>query len=242
MGNLLSWVCLSRIVPLWTHLCFPFWGDRLVLQPSRKRKDIADIQSWSQAFAIFTLVLTSYFPYQSSDLLRYQLIILRSKQQFGGVAWLNHDRAFRREAAALRLGDWPHLNADLYHFHTRTGVASASSSSTSPIDIGEAWGTFTSTFLCRSWNLGQCSSQFRRCRFRHSCDFHGSNEMHRRTRHHSSSSVPRFLFWSFRGLHFLLLSGPRFFLLVLSGGSTFWSLWELVSVPPGSVPSVARFP
>ena len=166
-------------------LCFSFWGDRLVLRPSRKRKDIADIQSWSQAFPIFTLVLTSYFPHQSSDLLRYQLIILRSQQQFGGVAWLNYDRAFRCEDAALRLGDWPH------HFHTRTGVASASSLSTSPIDTsGEARGTLTSTFLCRSWNLGQCSSQFRRCRFRHSCDFPGCNEMHCRTRRHSSSSVP----------------------------------------------------
>ena len=102
--------------------------------PSRKRKYIADIQSWYQAFAIFTLVLTSYFPHHSSDLLRYQLIILRTQPQFWGVAWLNYDSDFRREAAALRLGYWSHLNTDLYHFHTRSGVASASSSPTSPTD------------------------------------------------------------------------------------------------------------
>ena len=66
------------------------------------------------------------------------------------MASLNYDRAFRGEAAALRLGDWSHLNTDLYHFHTQMGVASASSLSTSPIDTsGEARGAPTSTFLCR---------------------------------------------------------------------------------------------
>ena len=53
--------------PVFSHM-----GHRLVIRPSRKKKDIADIQSWSQAFAIFALVLTTYFPHRSSDLLRYQ--------------------------------------------------------------------------------------------------------------------------------------------------------------------------
>ena len=59
-----------------------------------------------QAFAVYTLVVTAYYPARVADLLKYQLLIMRTAQQFSGSAWLSYDRAFRRQAAAYKLTDW----------------------------------------------------------------------------------------------------------------------------------------
>ena len=52
---------------------------RLVFTPStkRNRRRVEDISSWCEAFAIFTLILTSSFPPRWKDLTCYKLLILR---------------------------------------------------------------------------------------------------------------------------------------------------------------------
>ena len=70
-----------------------------------------------QAFAVYTLVVTAYYPARVTDLLKYQLLIMRTAQQFSGSAWLAYDRAFRRQAAAYKLTNWSHMNPELFRFH-----------------------------------------------------------------------------------------------------------------------------
>lgn len=48
-----------------------------------------------QACTIYTLVVTAYYPARVTDLLKYQLLIMQTAQQFSGYAWLAYDRAFR---------------------------------------------------------------------------------------------------------------------------------------------------
>ena len=50
---------------------------------------------------------------------QYKLLILKTSRQFPGKAWLHYDIAFRKDAAASGLVDWPHMNLDLHNFHTR---------------------------------------------------------------------------------------------------------------------------
>jgi hypothetical protein len=57
--------------------------------------------------------MVSYYPWRAVDLLKYQLLILRTQAQFGGQAWLNYDEAFRRDAAARSC-----MHVELYPFHT----------------------------------------------------------------------------------------------------------------------------
>ena len=76
-------------------------------RPSRNSQD-----TWSCDDLMALFPSRSDLPPDSlgSDAVGYQLIILRTQQQFGGVAWLNYDRAYCREAPALwLLGDWSHL-------------------------------------------------------------------------------------------------------------------------------------
>ena len=179
---------------------FTLIADQLVIRPTKRRKAITDILSWMQAFAVYTLVVTAYYPARVADLLKYQLLIMRTAQQFSGSAWLSYDRAFRRQAAAYKLTDWSQLNPELFHFYVSGCVSVEHPTAAPPVqsvsptkpsrlsDVMEASGTPSSSTLCHSWNAGRCSSQFLRCRFRHSCDFPGCSALHRRVVAHRKAA------------------------------------------------------
>lgn len=76
-----------------------------------------------EAFSIFSLVLTTHFPHSWKDLCQYQLLILRTFQQFGNRVWLAYDRAFREHAAASNLVDWSEINVQLFNFHAAGALA-----------------------------------------------------------------------------------------------------------------------
>ena len=99
---------------------------RLVLPVQKKRtKEITDIATWSEAFAIYSLVLGFHFPNRWYDLTAYNLTILKLYKKFTGPSWLSYDRAFREFAAATGLTVWSSVNLELYNFHT-AGVAARS--------------------------------------------------------------------------------------------------------------------
>ena len=173
-GNLLNWKTTSNPNLRVLH--------SLVIRPTKRRKAITDILSWMQTFAVYTLVVTAYYPARVTNLLNYQLLIMHTAQQFSGSAWLAYNRAFRRQAAAYKLTDWSHMNPELFRFHVSgcvsvehptvaPSIQSVSPTEPSrPADVVEASGAPSSSTLCHSWNAGHCSSQFLRFRFRHSCD------------------------------------------------------------------------
>ena len=72
--------------------------------------------TWSEAFTIFTLILTSYFPHRWKDLTSYKLLILRTYRQFSGRVWLAYNQASRQHAVAMKLVDWSTMNVQLYSF------------------------------------------------------------------------------------------------------------------------------
>jgi hypothetical protein len=80
---------------------------RVVLTTTHKRnrRRIEDIVTWFEAFSIYALILTSYFPHCWRDLTAYKLLVLRTYRQLSGRVWLNYDRAFREHAAATKLND-----------------------------------------------------------------------------------------------------------------------------------------
>ena len=103
--------------------------SRLLLTTTSKRpkRSIDDITSWSEAFSIYSLILTSHYPSRWHDLTLYKPLILRTYHQFQGNAWLTYDRAFREHAAAARLTDWSSINApsSLCRFAHRCSICSS---------------------------------------------------------------------------------------------------------------------
>ena len=109
-----------------------FLGSRsTVFRPAKRRKEITVILTWMQAFSVYTLVLTTYWLARITDLLKYQLLIMRSAQQFAGSTWLSYFRAFRRQAAACHQTDSSYMNSELYYFRVSAAVAVAKSPSAS---------------------------------------------------------------------------------------------------------------
>ena len=83
----------------------PFDGRLIFPAPPRKpRSAIRDIVEWIEAFSIYSLILTSFFPHRAKDLLLYKLFIIRTYRQFSGQVWLSYDVA-RQDRPALRNSD-----------------------------------------------------------------------------------------------------------------------------------------
>ena len=62
------------------------FDSRLILTSMSKKpkRCVEDITTWMEAFSIYCLILTSFFPCHSKDLLQYKLLILRTYCQFNG--------------------------------------------------------------------------------------------------------------------------------------------------------------
>ena len=89
------------------------------------KKKVTDILTWVQCFAVYTSVMASRNPEAVPELLAYLVCILRTSQDFGGLAWVNYDSAFRRQAAATGNRQWSRVNPSLYSI-CFAGVARAS--------------------------------------------------------------------------------------------------------------------
>ena len=149
-------------------------GKLLVPSSKRWQMEIKDILTWVEAFTIFQMVLCAVFPHRWSELTKYKLLIIQTARQFQGLAWLEYNLAFRRDAAASGLNDWLKMNLDLYNFHLRppapsplqplsSNLPGPSQSLTHSKDSG------VRLPFCHSWNEGQCQWPFGRCKFRHKC-------------------------------------------------------------------------
>ena len=143
---------------------------RLVLTtlPKKQRLRIDDIASWTEAFTIFSLVLTTFFPQRWKDLTVYKLLILRIYRHFNGRVWFAYDQAFREHVAATRLLDWSVMNAQLFNFHA-AGASVHSSGARSALDSSEPSGSSSSLISCISWNKGRCTAPYATCRYHHRC-------------------------------------------------------------------------
>ena len=155
---------------------------------SGRKRDISDILTWVECFNSFTAVLTSFFPFRSRDLLAYMALIIRTSKRFGGMAWYNYDRAYRREAAASSIRDWSMMRPDLYNYHT--AVVLRPPSNNRPFRQ-EPRGSSSGRLLCHSWNAGFCTSTQQICRYRHTCSFPDCHGYHRLLEHQRHANEKR---------------------------------------------------
>lgn len=99
-----------------------YWGvvpgaklgaEALNAKATRKKK-VTNILTWVQCFAVYTSVMAAKHPEATPELMAYLICILRVSQDFGGMAWVNYDSAFRRQAAATANRQWSRVNPSLY--------------------------------------------------------------------------------------------------------------------------------
>ena len=88
----------------------------------RRKRAVTDIATWVQCFATYISVMSTPHPEAVPELLAYLIFILRVSQDFGGVAWVTYDAAFRRQANITGNRQWSKVNPSLYTI-CHTGVA-----------------------------------------------------------------------------------------------------------------------
>ena len=108
------------------HEAQTFLEEKLLVSNAKRRQvEIQDILTWTEAFTIFQLVLCATFPLRWSDLTKYKLLIIQTARQHPGLAWLEYNLAFRRDAPTSGLNDWSKMNLDLYNFHLHSSTSSS---------------------------------------------------------------------------------------------------------------------
>ncbi len=90
----------------------------------RRRRKVTDISSWIQCFATYVGILSGTSPEAVPELMAYLIHIVRVNQDFGSLAWVNYDLAFRRQAASTGNRQWSKINPSLYSI-CFSGVARA---------------------------------------------------------------------------------------------------------------------
>ena len=74
-------------------------GEPEKLLPRRPRC-VTDIWSWLHCYGTYMSVLGPSFPEAIPELMGYMSLIIRCSQDYEGLAWVQYDMAYRRQAAA----------------------------------------------------------------------------------------------------------------------------------------------
>ena len=80
----------------------------------RRTRKVTDIMSWIKCFALYVGIMVGSSLEAVPELMAYLIQILRVSQDFSGLAWVNYDLAFRRQAAATGNKHWSKINPSLY--------------------------------------------------------------------------------------------------------------------------------
>lgn len=167
----------------------------LVARPHRLR-DIDSPLSWVFCFLAYIAVRSE--DKETRDMLTYARLVIREAMCHGGPGWLEYDKWFRQQQAALPSGHpWNELNASLHaatvmslragqrrscrlckepdHDESQCALGSMQhhqppSSQAAPPVTGVRRVTRPETLerICSSWNRGRCAFPGT-CRFRHIC-------------------------------------------------------------------------
>lgn len=78
------------------------------------RREVPDVLSWCQCFAIYVSVIASKQPERVSQMLAYQAMLVREARRCGGSGWKQYDTTFRQQAAGNTMVDWSKINSSLY--------------------------------------------------------------------------------------------------------------------------------
>ena len=92
-------------------------GKIVLLQAAdyvQSKKQIPDLATWIQCFAIYSAVLLTKYPGRAQSLFLYSATISRLSKKFRWPSWIIYDQQFRQEAADTGLSDWAKIDSSIY--------------------------------------------------------------------------------------------------------------------------------
>ena len=80
----------------------------------KKKAPVTNIFTWFQGYASLVGALSTAYPSKVPQFMAYQSMIIRCYKDFEGLAWVQYDHAFHRQAAVSKNLDWSQVNTTLY--------------------------------------------------------------------------------------------------------------------------------
>ena len=80
-----------------------------------KHRQIEDISTWLQCFAVYTAVLAKRHPDIIDDMMAYMITIMQAQIEFEDPAWTTYDEAYRDKAATTGNRKWSEIDPHLYN-------------------------------------------------------------------------------------------------------------------------------
>ena len=136
---------------------------KIMSQPSKR--EIYNIDQWTDSFTVYVSVLCENEPKQSPGLWKYCKFIRATSKRFGGKIWKNYDEKFRRQMNQHKL-PWGQVHWDLY-FSLATPGQSDNGQKQSFRAKKPKDNHFTKGQCFTFENTGACSKNA--CKFKHAC-------------------------------------------------------------------------
>ena len=160
---------------------------KLMWEDAKVKSRITSIQSWTDAFLIFSAVYLEGQPKRAQELLKYMSIVRTAAQRYQGYGWREYDKLFRMRHQLQPLRSWATIDSELWSLYAAVGTPWQHSP-------GNFWGNSgQSSFrrpmhpnfqrfkqsgskansrgpldkICFSYNAAGCSRA--NCRFKHTC-------------------------------------------------------------------------
>lgn len=133
-----------------------------------KQREVTNIKQWTDAFIIYTAVLTQKFPTLAPQLMKYMAIIRAMEATYSGYAWRTYDQRFRLIKTKMSL-PWETIFWPEY-LEASNRLSTPSTQGNRPFRGSPATSAapaFPKGFCFAYQRVGQCNS--RQCRHRHEC-------------------------------------------------------------------------
>lgn len=131
---------------------------RIESRPKQCKDTIKTIESWSDAFLIFSSIYLSTHTDKAQEMLHYMWTIRECAARQGGFAWRTYDEQFRLRQA-ITPASWAHINNDLWWRCLL--VKESPNANNRSQRLSETMNT------CVFYNKSKCF--WHNCKFRHAC-------------------------------------------------------------------------
>lgn len=156
-----EFVHLNKLLPLKANeepqQQLAFVNGEIVIKPKTKEIKIANIESWTNAFLIYSSVYLSKFPDQIQQILKYINIVRTAAARSSSTSWLDYDIQFRLKRSRNPLLPWDTVDAELWLLYVAQYPQAQTQSTPSPKSL-----------KCFDFNYkGACLRPY--CSYQHSC-------------------------------------------------------------------------
>lgn len=94
-----EFVHMHKMLPIKTHdepqQQLGFVNGELIIQPEHKEIQITSVETWTNAFLVFSSIYLAKFPDHTQAILKYMNTIRTAAQRSSNLNWLNYDIQFR---------------------------------------------------------------------------------------------------------------------------------------------------